>query len=167
MEWRLGSALACGGLIVASAVAYAQQPAQLAAGAPPGQKHGDHHELRITGVRTTKTWIMSPGGARSATIEHKAGEILLVVAFAARDLRSDKDDPSLSVWHFEAEDRGGTKYASPLDTTHESLYLVAAPLGWHAREVAFSVPDPAAIRYVRIASHTFDIGALTKELVAR
>jgi hypothetical protein len=85
------------------------------------------------------------------TVTAKPGWALLVLEFAVKDLRSGKDDWEESYSGLEVEDASGGKHKSPF-------------MGSNLREIPFSVPDPSAVRFFRIAGLTFDIQAMTKGL---
>lgn len=141
------------GLIGVTA-ASAQSPSARAEGksTPAAQKVGDHHEVRIVAVKAATEWSLFPGMPGMPTVKPNAGETLLLVEFAAKDLRTGKDDPDASFSGFEVEDAAGKKTRSPIEKTD-------------VREIPFGVADPAAVRVFRLGGASFDVQALTKGLV--
>ncbi len=126
------------------------QPAKQAV-AGTAKKVGEHHEVRVVAVRTAKEWSMFPGMAGMPTMTPKAGDMLVIVEFAAKDVRTGKDDRNASFSGFEVQDSSAKATKSPLESTD-------------VREIPFSVPDPTMLRVFRIGGVSFDIEAMAKSI---
>lgn len=90
---RIGAVVVVGVAWLASAPESVTAQAAVAASA---QKVGERHEVRVVAVRTASEWSMFPGMPGTPTMKPKSGEVLVIVEFAAKDLRSGKDDSNAS-----------------------------------------------------------------------
>lgn len=149
---KLATFCACALLFIPVAV-LGQQPRTANRQAPAAQRYGDHLELTVVGVRTAREWNPMPDMpiGMMPTITADPGSVLVIVQFAAKDLRSGRYDDDEFLSGFALEDTVGTRYASRVERTNR-------------REIAVVVPDPRAIRQFRIAGLVFDIRALTRRL---
>jgi hypothetical protein len=94
---RMGLILTVISLLSASAeFAVAQQEKTSAPATKVSQRYQDHFDVRVTGVRVTREWKVfgdMPGGP---VAKADPGEILVIVQFEVRDVRSGKRDNDIS-----------------------------------------------------------------------
>ena len=119
----------------------------------PPQTVAQHFEVSITGVRIASEWSMMPGMPGAPTVRANPGEQLVIVEFAAKDLRTGKVDTDASFSSFELEDASGETFPCSIQSTD-------------VREIPFSVKNPAGLKTFRIGGVAFDIGPLVKSIKA-
>lgn len=115
------------------------------------QRLNDRFAIRVIGLRQAKEWAVFPGNPDGPTLKPKAGEVLVIVQFEVRDVRTGKKDTQQDFQDFELEDAQGHKYNSLVAKTD-------------LREVPFSVADPGSLKLFRIAGQTVSVEKFAKAL---
>jgi hypothetical protein len=115
----------------------------------PSQPLAGRFDIKVIGVRRAKEWAMFPGNPGGPTVKPGNGEVLVIVQFSVRDVRTGKIDTDQDFQDFELEDAQGHKYKSLILKTD-------------LREVPFAVADPDSLKVFRIAGLTLNVENLPR-----